>query len=148
MSKRKKTGSLQPDKYSFLECEPRPVKEQDKWCQRKMKNGEIPVGEAPWGYIITIPFIPGQNTFLENVDGVIVRSKIHCGKLLIQVVNKENAPKYGVKSFSRQESNNKQKESKEKNRKKGKKKNKKKNKKNKKKLYRITHIKNLSKRNW
>ena len=145
MSKRKKTGSLQPNKYSFLECEPRPVEKQEKWCQRKMKNGEIPVGKAPWGYIMTIPFIPGQNTLLESVDGVIVRSKIHCGMLLVQVVKKDNAPEYGVKSFSRQDDNTKQKESKEKNKKKGKKKNKRKNIK---KHHRIININNLNKRKW
>lgn len=142
MSKRKKTGFLQPNKYSFPKCERRPVEKRDKWCKRKMKNGKIPVGKAPWGYIMTIPFIPGKNTLLESVDGVIVRSKIHCGMLLVQVVDKENAPEYGVKSFSRQDDDNtKQKESTEKSKKKGKKKKIKKH-------HRIININNLNKRKW
>lgn len=126
MSKRNK--QLQSDRCSLLECEIRPVKKTDKWCQRKKVKGEEPVGDAPWGYIVTIPYCPNQNTFLDNVDGYIVRSKKHCGNLLLQIVKKEYAPKYGVKSFARQET----KVSKRKR-------------KNKKKLYRILNIRNFSK---
>ena len=95
-----------PDRhYSLLNCERRPVEKTDKWCQRKLVNGHVPVGDAPWGYIVTIPYCPNKNMFLDDVDGYIVRSKKHSGKLLLQVVEKDYAPKYGVKSFAREEPN-------------------------------------------
>ena len=124
MSKRNKR--LQSDRCSLLDCEKRPVKKNDKWCQRKLFKGQIPVGDATWGYIVTIPYCPGRNTFLDNVDGYIVRSKKHCGNLLLQVVKKEDAPQYGVKSFTRQEPNVS-----------------KRKRKNKKKVYRILNIRNF-----
>ena len=126
MSKRNK--QLQSDRYSLLDCEIRPVKKTDKWCQRKLAKGQIPAGDAPWGYVVTIPYVPNQNMFLDDIDGYIIRSKKHCGKLLLQVVKKDYAPKYGVKSFARQEPN----VSKRKRR-------------NKKKLYRILNIRNFRK---
>ena len=126
MSKRNK--QLQSDRCSLLDCEIRPVKKTDKWCQRKLSKGQVPAGDAPWGYIVTIPYCPGQNTFLDNVDGYILRSKKHCESLLLQVVKKEYAPKYGVKSFARQEPNVS-----------------KRKRKNKKKLYRILNIRNFHK---
>ena len=126
MSKRNK--QLQSDRYSLLDCEIRPVQKTDKWCKRKLLKGQIPVGDAPWGYIVTVPYLPNQNIFLDNVDGYIIRSKKHCGNLLLQVVKEDYAPKYGVKSFARQEPN----VSKRKRR-------------NKKKLYRILNIRNFRK---
>lgn len=85
--------------YSLSSCEKRPVTKKDTWCERKgMLNGIVPSGVAPWGYVVTIPYCPNQNTYLEEVDGIIVRTKRHCGKLLLQVVEKDNSPKYGVKS--------------------------------------------------
>lgn len=84
--------------------------------------------EAPFGYIVTIPHCPNQNTILDDIDGYIVRSKKHCGKLLLQIIKKDWAPQYGVKSAARREPNAR----KEKRR-------------NKKKLYRILSIKNLDK---
>lgn len=124
MSKQNK--QLQPNRYSLLDCEIRPVKKADKWCQKKLLKGQIPVGDAPWGYVVTIPYLPNKNMFLDNVDGYIIRSKKHCGNLLLQVIKKDFAPKYGVKSFTKQEPN----ASKRKRR-------------NKKKLYRILNIKNF-----
>lgn len=127
MAKRNKTQQ-QSNRYSLLECEIRPVTKADKWCKRKMPKGQVPTGNVPFGYVVTIPYCPNQNTFLDNVDGYIVRSKKHCGNLLLQVIKKDFAPKYGVKSFSRQEpyvSSRKRK--------------------NKKKLYRVLNIRNLRK---
>ena len=72
----------QSNGFSLLDCEIRPVTKFDKWCQRKMPKGQIPVGDAPWGYVVTIPYCPNENTFLDNVDGYIVRTKKHCGNLL------------------------------------------------------------------
>lgn len=131
MAKRKK--QLQSARYTLLDCEIRPVRKTDKWCQRKLIKGQLPTGEAPWGYVVTIPYLPHLNTFLDDVDGYIVRSKKHCGKLLLQVVKKDYAPQYGIKSFSRQEEYVC-----------------KKKRANKKKLYRILNIRNLcnSKGNW
>lgn len=126
MSKRNK--QLRSDRYSLLDCEIRPVQKTDKWCQRKLLKGQIPIGDAPWGYIVTIPYLPNQNIFLDNADGYIVRSKKHCGNLLLQVVKKDDAPKYGVKSFSRHELNAS-----------------KRKRKNKKKIYRILNIRNFRK---
>lgn len=126
MSNRNK--QLQSDRYSLLDCEIRPVKKTDKWCQRKCPNGQIPVGDAPWGYVVTIPYLPKQNIFLDNVDGYIIRCKKHCGNLLLQVVKKDYAPNYGVKSYTRLELN----VSRRKRR-------------NKKKLYRILNIRNFRK---
>ena len=109
----------------------RKVKKKEKWEIGTVPispKGQVPVGDAPWGYIVTISYCPGQNTFLDNIDGYIVRSKKHCGNLLLQVVKKEYATKYGVKSFARQEPNVS-----------------KRKRKNKKKLYRILNIRNFCK---
>lgn len=126
MSKRKK--QLQSEKCYLLDCEMRPVTKSDKWCKRKMPKGQIPKGEAPWGYVVTIPYTPNQNTMLENVDGHIIRSKKHCGKLLLQIIKKDYAPQYGVASFIRKQSTSK-----------------KEKRKNKKKVYRIINIRNFRK---
>lgn len=127
MAKRNKKQQ-QSNRYSLLECEIRPVTKSDKWCQRKMPKGQIPVGDAPWGYVVTIPYCPNQNTLLDNVEGYIVRTKKHCGALLLQVVKKDFAPEYGVKSTAGHEPNAS-----------------KRKRKNKKRLYRNVSIKNLDK---
>lgn len=113
MTKRNKKQQ-QSDRCSLLECEVRPVTKSDKWCERrKPKNQEV-VGDAPFGYIIAIPYCPKQNVFLDNVDGYIIRSKKHCGQLLLQVVKKGKGPQYGVKSSGRKEPNTSKKEKKQK----------------------------------
>ncbi len=128
MPKRNKKKQQQSNRYSLLDCEIRPVTKSDKWCQRKMPKGQIPVGDAPWGYVVTIPYCPNQNTFLDNVDGYIVRTKKHCDNLLLQVIKKSSAPEYGVKSNAGREPNAS-----------------KRKRKNKKRLYRNLCIKNLNK---
>ncbi|MDE5830459.1 MAG: hypothetical protein K2H53_01940, partial [Clostridia bacterium] len=129
MAKQKKKRQ-QSNRYSLLECEIRTVtkSKSDSWCKRKMPKGLIPAGDAPWGYVITIPYCPNQNIFLDDVDGYIVRTKMHCGNLLLQVIKKDSAPEYGVKSAAKLEPN----VSSEKR-------------KNKKKMYRVLSIKNLNK---
>ncbi len=129
MAKQRKKRQ-QSNRYSLLECEIRPVtkSKSDSWCERKMPKGRVPAGDAPWGYVITIPCYPNQNTFLDNVDGYIVRTKKHCGNLLLQVIKKDSAPEYGVKSGAKLEPNVS-----------GRKR------KNKKKRYRVLSIKNLNK---
>ena len=87
---------LQSDRYSLLDCERRPVNENDKWCYQS----DI----FPWGEVVTIPFVPAQNMVLKDVGGHIIRSKKHRGNLLLQVVKTDLAPKYGVKSFRRLDS--------------------------------------------
>lgn len=129
MSKRNKKQQQQSNRCSMNTFEVRPVTKSDKWCQIKIpRNGEL-IGDAPFGYIVTIPYLPNQKTFLENVDGYIVRTKKHCGMLLLQVIMKKGwTPAYGINSFTRHEPNascNKRK--------------------NKKKLYRILNIRNLGK---
>lgn len=128
MAKRNKKQQQQSNRFSLLDCEIRPVTRSDKWCQRKMPKGQIPGGDAPWGYVIIIPYCPNQNTFLDNVDGYIIRSKKHCGNLLLQVIKKSSAPEYGVKSTAMREPNVS-----------------KRKRKNKQKLYRNLSIKNLNK---
>lgn len=125
MAKRK--SQLQSAKLSLQDCEIRPVRKTDKWCQRKMPRGQEPIGDVPWGYVVTIPYLPNQDVLLKAVDGYIVRSKKHCGNLLLQVIPKTYAPEYGVKSFTRHEPNVRKK-----TRKKGK-------------LYRVLNIRNLRK---
>ena len=117
----------QSNSCSLHDCEIRPVTKADKWCERKMPKGEES-SEAPFDYIVTIPYCPNQNTILKDIDGYIVRSKKHCGKLLLQIIKKDCAPQYGVKSAARHEPNAR----------KGRRR-------NKKKLYRILSIKNLDK---
>lgn len=127
MSKQSKKQQQQSRRYSFVEC--RPVTESDKWCERRVpRNGEL-VGKAPFGYIVTIPFLPNQNTFLQDIDGRIIRSKKHCGKLLLQVIIKDDYPQYGIGTFTRHEPNRSAKSRKKK----------------KAKLYRIWNIRNLNK---
>lgn len=127
MAKRNKKQQ-QSNRYSLLECEVRPVTKSDKWCDIKIPKGKEIIGDAPFGYIVTIPYCPNQNTFLDNIDGYIVRSKKHCGNLLLQVIKKDSAPQYGVKSSAKLEPNVSSRK-----------------RKNKKRLYRILSIKNLSK---
>lgn len=92
------------DRFSLNDFEMRPVQKNDKWCYKKLNNGEIPPGKAPWGYVVTIPFIPNKNTFLEYDESfIIIRCKKHCGNFLLQVIFKDESPRYGVKSFSRLE---------------------------------------------
>ena len=130
MAKRNKKQQQQSNRCSSTDCEIRPVTKSDKWCQRRVpRNGQL-VGEAPFGYIVTIPYLPNQNTFLDDINGRIVRSKKHCGKLLLQVIMKsEDNPQYGVGSFARHEPNVSVY----------------KRRRNKKKLYRILNIRNLDK---
>lgn len=126
MAKRNK----QMQSCNLSEFARRPVNQKDRWCKKVLQNGHIPEGYAPWGYVITVPFLPNCNTFLQDVNGYIVRTKKHCGCLLLQVVMKPASPQqYGVKSFSRLEPASK---TKRKN-------------KNKKKRYRVIHIRNLGK---
>lgn len=126
MAKRNKEQQ-QSNRYSLLDCEVRPVTKADKWCQRKMHKGKELIGEAPFGYIVTIPYLPNQNTWLDNINGRIVRCKKHCGKLLLQIIENSSVPEYGVKSFTRYEPNVSRKKRK------------------KKKLYRILNIRNMNK---
>lgn len=118
----------QSNRYSLLDCEIRPVARTDKWCKRKLLNGQVPTGDAPFGYVVTIPYCPNKNTFLDNIDGYIVRSKKHCGNLLLQVIPKRFSPKYGIKSFTRYEPHASSRKRKKK-----------------KKLYRVLNIRNLNK---
>lgn len=128
MSKRcKKQKHQKSNQCSLQSLEIRPVTKTDEWCWIKIPyNGVIPQSKAPFGYIVTIPYLPNQNIFLEDVDGYIVRSKKHCGQLLLQVILKLEAPQYGVSSYS------------EPGARKGR---------NKKRFYRILNIRNLSKSN-
>lgn len=103
-SKKRNNGSNQylKSNVSILDCERRPVTLADKWCQHKSPSKDWePVGNAPWGYVVTIPYLPNKNTYLSDVQGYIVSAKKHCGKLLLQVIEKDYAPQYGVKSFPR-----------------------------------------------
>lgn len=130
---RRKKKKQQKSKGCIAEYEMRKVEDRDKWCKRRLPKDDMPQCEAPFGYVITVPSCPSENTVLDNVKGyVIIRSKKHLGKVMLQVVKKEKAPQYGIKSGARQE-------------KKGKKK-----RRNKKKLNRIISVKNLRKSdgNW
>ena len=90
----------QSNRYSLLESEIRPVTESDIWCRRKMPKGRIPAGDDPWGYVITIPYCPNQNTFLDYVDGyIIIRTKKDGDNFLLQVIEKKSAPNYGIKAY-------------------------------------------------
>lgn len=111
------------------EYEMRKVRDTDKWCKRRIPKDGIPVGEAPFGYVITLPSCPNENTVLDSLKGyTVIRSKKRCKQLMLQVVKKESAPEYGIKSGARLEP------------KKGKGK-----RRNKKKLNRIISVKNLNK---
>lgn len=124
----KQNKKSQVDKFSLADCKIRPVNKADKWCWRRSANPKDQ--EARWGYIVTLPYTPKQNTLLECVDGHIVRTKKHCDKLMLQIIKKDDAPSYGLKSFARKEPN----KSKKKRR-------------NKKKLHRILNIKRLREAN-
>lgn len=131
MAKRKKGNTQQSvNRYSLQECERRPVKKSDKWCyiisRPKVNMDNHP---APYGYIVTIPFLPNVNTQLEGVEGTIIRSKKHCGSLLLQVVP-TGFRVHGIGSFTRHHEPNASK----------------KKRKKKKKLYRILNIRNMQKR--
>lgn len=112
-------------------CGIRPVTKEDKWCKIRMHE-ENKEGDAPWGYIVTVPYLPKQTTLLEGIDGCIIRTKKHCGKFLLQVIPKKFYPDYTMVSLERDEPNVRG------------------TKKDKKKKYQILNIRNLNKlqRNW
>lgn len=104
MAKRKKKQQQQSKRYSLLDWEKRPVTMSDKWCKKRIPRNGIIEGEAPFGYIITIPYLPNKSRLLEDVNGRIIRSKKHCGNFLLQVIPKKNGvPEYGISSFAWQE---------------------------------------------
>lgn len=112
MAKRnnKKNQNQQSGRCSLHDCEIRPVTKKDKWCIKRVPRGGILEGEAPFGYIITIPYLPKDNTFLKDINGYIVRSRKFRRTLLLQVIiKKEEIPEYGIKSFARNEPNAKEK---------------------------------------
>lgn len=96
---RRSKKQQQSNRFSLLDCDVRPVTKADKWCRHRMPEGDV--GNAPFGYVVTIPYCPNKNTVLDNVDGYIVRTKKYKGNLLLQVIKKDFAPEYGVKSTSR-----------------------------------------------
>ena len=85
--------------------EKRPVTKADKWCEKKgLQTGHVRSGSAPWGYIVTIPYLPSKDSLFSGYDGYIVRTKKHCGKFLLQVLPRERSNAvYGVQSFGRNE---------------------------------------------
>ena len=96
MSKRK--SQLKSDGSLLFEYKWRPVTSKDEWCKRKSR-GQV-FGDAPWGYVVTIPYIPNENKELGSFGGYIVRCKKREGKLLLQVVKKGRGPKYWIRSFT------------------------------------------------
>ena len=132
MAKRTGKNEQQSTKYSLQDCERRPVTKSDKWCRIKSRlRVDMENHPAPHGYVVTIPFIPNQNTMFDGVGGRIIRSKKRFGNLLLQVIPKEYysyKDEYGLGSFTRHEP----KVSKKRRRKK--------------KLYRIINIRNVNKR--
>jgi len=126
MAKQKGNTQQSKNQYSLQDCEWRLVTEKDKWCKiSRPKSGDN--NPAPNGYVVLVPTIPNKNTVLENVGGIIIRSKKHCGQLMLQVVQKRNEL-YGIASFARHEPNAS-----------------KRKRKNKKKLYRVLNIQNMNK---
>ncbi|MBO5478427.1 MAG: hypothetical protein J6A04_01735 [Clostridia bacterium] len=103
MAKRNKSQQ-RSNRYSIQDYDIRPVTQKDTWCLTRTKNGEIPPGKFPFGYIVTIPYIPSQTLPLEDVDGYIVRTKKHCGTFMLQIIGKEIARHYNINSFSVQPS--------------------------------------------
>lgn len=102
MGKRKKKQQ-QKSKGCMHEYEIREVTDNDKWCKRRIPREGVPEIDAPFGYVITLPSCPSENTVLDNIKGyVIVRKKKRFGKVMLQVIKKEQAPQYGIKSGARQ----------------------------------------------
>lgn len=87
---------------SLQDCEVRLVTKDDKWCCIKSYRGDEPHSEAPDGYVVIIPYIPKKDLKLEGMEGYhIIRSKKYCGKLMLQVVKKAQAPQYGISANER-----------------------------------------------
>lgn len=109
MGKKTKKKRQQSNRYSLIDftCERRPVTTKDKWChKRQPKYDGQPIGDAPYGYVVTVPYLPNTSTFLDDVDGRIIRCKKRGNKLLLQVIpNTFDVPQYGIDSFSRLEPN-------------------------------------------
>lgn len=126
MAKRNKSQQ-RSNKFSFQECDVRPVTENDKWCLRKLKDGRIPPGKEPYGYIVTVPFLPDAILNFGDIEGRIVRTKKHCGTFMLQIIRNDDERNYALNSYSIPSSRS------------GKKK------RNKKKRSRILHVSNLDK---
>ena len=102
MSKRAKKQKQRPISYLNQDFKIRPVKSSDKWCRFKPIIDETYDHDAPYGYIITIPFIPHKKLPLEDMNGYIIRTKKHCGSFLLQVVKKDllwSSPDYFINSY-------------------------------------------------
>ena len=100
MAKRNKSQQ-RSTKYSAKEREVRPVTESNTWCLfKKPRDGIVLNPKAPYGYVVTIPYIPNQLKKIGNVNGYIVRTKKHCGSFLMQVISRETAREYGIQSYS------------------------------------------------
>lgn len=101
MSKKNKSQQRKSNSPSVTEPTIRPVTEADKWCLiRKPFNGKVINSTAPYGYVMTIPYIPNQFENLGNVDGFVIRTKKHCGCFLLQIIPKETAREYGINSYA------------------------------------------------
>lgn len=101
MAKKNKSQQRQSNKPSVTEPQLRPATEKDKWCLiKKPFNGAVCNTKAPYGYVMTIPYIPSQLQDLGNVDGFVVRTKKHCGCFLLQIIPKETAREYCINSYA------------------------------------------------
>ena len=101
MAKKNKSQQRKSNKPSVAEPQLSPVTEEDKWCLiKKPYDGGTINSEAPYGYVMTIPYIPSMYQNLGNVDGYVVRTKKHCGNFLLQIIPKETAREYGINSYA------------------------------------------------
>ncbi|MDO4282006.1 MAG: hypothetical protein Q4D02_00025 [Clostridia bacterium] len=91
-NKSKKGKRSSKNCYTREDFKVRIVTKDDKWCrkakQRMIKGRLTPVTidpKAPQGYLVTIPSAINCNNMLLNLDGVIIKSRLYNGDLLLQV---------------------------------------------------------------
>lgn len=100
MTKKKKKTTKSKNLYTRSDFNVRPVTKDDKWCKKekqRMINGKIiPVikdPKAPQGYLVTIPFALSFDSIILDLNGIIIKSKLYKGDLLLQVYPNASHPK-------------------------------------------------------
>lgn len=89
MERQRRERGQQSNVISLHKYERRQATESDKWCQKRA--GKVA------GDIVAIPYDFEENIYLTNVDGCIVRIKKQEDEMLLQIIQKESAPQYGIK---------------------------------------------------
>ncbi|MFR2535002.1 MAG: hypothetical protein ACLS95_07260 [Clostridia bacterium] len=100
---KKKKLTQNPISNPKRDFEVRLVDKSDTWCYFKSYLNSDYDFNAPYGYIVDIPYIPKNTLSLADfIPGIIIRTKKQKGHFLLQVVKLGNSDlSYGICSYMR-----------------------------------------------